>query len=290
MKSNYLVNLALAAFILVLFWLTTQDNHQHTDSKTLSTLSASDVSTLSIFKQAKQVSAFEKKGETWFMTVPLQHRANQMRISLLLSLLDLPVQSTMAMTPQTDLVPFGLDEQSPVLQLNNLQFQFGATNLLNEFRYVLHQHTLYLLEDRVAPLLNASSHSFIDNQLLTAEQKLNYLQLPNRDSKGQIIPGFVEIKLKEGHWQSDSHHSPEQLQKLVDSWQYAQALQVIPLSKLSVDSTYAIPLQLGTDSDDITDEYQIFQNDNAFFVIDEKAQLAYQFMKNMHQQLLLKAQ
>jgi hypothetical protein len=77
---------------------------------------------------------------------------------------------------------------------------------------------------------------------------------------------------------------------LVDSWQYAQALQVIPLSKLSVDLTHAIPLKLGTDSDDITDEYQLFQNDNALFVIDEKAQLAYQFMKNMHQQLLLKAQ
>ena len=288
MKSSYLVNLLLLLLVSVLFWFNTQQDADDVTAKTISNLGMADITTLSIEKEGQLTAKFVKEGEDWLMLTPVKAEANQTRIDVLLSLLALPVSSTLAITDHTDLNQFGLNKYSPVLMLNNLQFQFGSVVPISERRYVRHQQTLYLLPDTIAPLLNVNSYSFIDNQLLSSDQKISSLQIPILGEQGQFKLRQLELIKQDGHWQSNSDHSVDQLQTLIDHWQYAQALQVLPASRLDFTKDKAHTLKLGINDDTVTKDYLLYSQDRALFIIDSKQQLAYQFIADLKQQLFLK--
>lgn len=287
MKSSYLVNLALVLLILALVWFNQQDSAQQASVETVSDVQVDGINTITIIGGSEKQVELRKIDAYWFIQSPIKARANKTRVEHLLSLLTSPVVSSLAVTPQTDLTQFAINDDSTKLVLNQLEFTFGSTEPLNKGRYVLHHNTLYLIDDRIAPLLQASSHSFIDNQLLSQDQSIEQLRLPTLDNNNDISSKFIEIKQQGGDWSSNQKQSTEQLQKLLDSWQYAQALQVIPAARLNLSTDKSHPLQIRFVGQTEVSNYQIHATDKALFIIDDQQQLAYQFVPELKQQLLL---
>lgn len=288
MKSSYLINLILALLVITLYWFNNLDDTQPV-VETITTSTIADITTLSIIRPNKHQVDFSKIDATWFMQSPLYARANKTRIDLLLSLLSAPIASSQEIEPQMDLSQFGFNDDSPSIRLNKLEFKFGAIEAISKQRYVLHNKKLYLTQDRIAPLLNVNDHSFIENQLLSPDKTIIHYRLPTLDKDNKLSPKVVNLYQENGQWHSSVQQTTQRLKELVDSWQYAQALQVLPLSRLDLHNNKTLTIELiFDDQPESVRSYQVLETNKALFIIDNQSELVYQFVPELKHQLFLK--
>ncbi len=287
MKTSYLINLALLILVIVLYWLNT-DQHQQPPAQ-ISTLDSSEITQISISQANKIKAIIEKQGTTWQLTHPIAARANQTRIDLLLSILSSASDKSMDIVSPDQLEQFGITDTSPQMTFNQqYEFIFGTTEKMNRQRYVFFHDRLYLVPDRIVPLLNASSYSFIDNRVLTPEQSITKLVIPSYRVDHALSTPTISIENKDGHWQSDHNYSSDQLQKLVEQWQHAYATQVLPLTRIDQNQP-SFPVKIWVNQQEHPYEFQLILTEQALYVLDQRQQLAYQFAADSYSQLLFKS-
>ena len=287
MKSSYLINLGLIILLVGLYWF---NNHSNTPSSTDTKLTLIDSETVEhiIISQGNRAEIIlDKTVGQWQLTAPLTAHANPTRINLLLSLLTINTGRQQAITKGQDLSPFGLTKDSVSLTLGQQHFLFGNIEPISQHRYVLHNDTLYLLEDTISPLLNTNASSFIDNRLIPEGQNLTQITIPFYQQQ-TLSNQTITLSLIDGDWQTEQHLTADQQVELVDNWHHARALQVIPLDAIASEfepSTFYANLTF----DDRTEPMKLalHLNEASFFIINEKAKLAYQFPKVLYQTLLL---
>ena len=287
MKSSYLINLGLIILLVGLYW---SNNHSDAPSSPDTKLTHLDSETVEhiIISQANRAEiTLDKTAGQWQLTAPLTAHANPTRINLLLSLLTINTGRQQAITKGQDLSPFGLTKDSVSLTLGQQHFLFGNIEPISQHRYVLHNDTLYLLEDTISPLLNTNASSFIDNRLIPEGQNLTQVTIPFYQQQ-TLSNQTITLSLIDGHWQTEQHLTADKQVELVDNWHHARALQVIPLDAIASEfepSTFYANLTF----DDQTEPMKLalHLNEASFFIINEKAKLAYQFPKVLYQTLLL---
>ena len=287
MKSSYLINLGLIILLVGLYW---SNNHSDSPSSPDTKLTHLDSETVEhiIISQANRAEiTLDKTAGQWQLTAPLTAHANPTRINLLLSLLTINTGRQQAITKGQDLSPFGLTKDSVSLTLGQQHFLFGNIEPISQHRYVLHNDTLYLLEDTISPLLNTNASSFIDNRLIPEGQNLTQVTIPFYQQQ-TLSNQTITLSLIDGHWQTEQHLTADKQVELVDNWHHARALQVIPLDAIASEfepSTFYANLTF----DDRTEPMKLalHLNEASFFIINEKAKLAYQFPKVLYQTLLL---
>jgi len=233
MRTPYITNIALLLLILGLYWFINHDSPV-IESNQLSSLSAKHVTTIQIKRLHRDDIVLQKQGASWFIQKPIQANANTVRVNLILDLLSSVSYSQLAVEPNLSLQQFELESAPFKLLINDQQFEFGSIEPLSKNRYIRHNNIIHLINDNVAPLLNANAASFIDNRLIANELHISKISLPAIND-GDTLTSALSISLDEGHWQSSSSTlSPDKLSAVIQAWQHAYALQVKPLSKENI--------------------------------------------------------
>lgn len=291
MRASYLTNIALVLIVVTLFWYNNTTFEPHIPATTLSNLHVDDINQIIIQRDNRDPIELHKSVSGWNITHPIQTQANKTRVKLLLSVLTLPVHSQFKPEYSQSLSQFGLEHSKVSLQLNNLLFNFGDTESISKRRYVKHNDTIYLIDDNISPLLNATIASFINNRLIYPSDKISKLTLPqlvNGDITLNSLP--LTIININGTWQTTSSSqslSADQLTALIDAWQHAQALQVFPLSEMMLSELPPSNASLWLKSQTKPLELFISSNANSIFIINKKAKLKYQFPATIKQQLFV---
>jgi hypothetical protein len=285
MKSRYLLNVFLIALVLGLYWFLNHDSSTQENQQTLSTISYDEVTQISISRHGLDTISIQKHETHWQLVQPINAPANNTRIKLLLSILNAISRAQLSYADDSTLVQLGFDNTSTILKLNNDRFQFGNVESISNRRYVLHNDIIHLIDDSVAPLLNANAASFIDNKLIPLNQQVSKLIIPKYNADSTISTDNITIEQIDGRWVS-GNLSADQLTILIDAWQHAYALQVLPLStaKLPLSEPHKIIVWFQDQTEPV--ELQLQKDNRTLYLNSPLQQLSYQFPLSIMQQLL----
>jgi len=290
MKSNYFINLILITVLVGLYWFINDEPTSNTaTTPPLTNISNEAIHHITISQTNRVDIVLKKLKQQWQLITPITARANQNRIKILLSILTIQPYRQQTIIAGQNLSQFGINKDSTNLVLNDHHFIFGDIEPIEQRRYVQHNNDLYLLEDTISPLLNTSASSFIDNRLIQAQQHITKLTIPHYQQQS-LLKQTTSLQLNNGQWQSDSKQSADKLVEIIDNWQHAAALQVIPLDALASTlqpSPFHAIVQLKEQNEPI--KLTLHLSKTHFFIINEQTELAYQFRKASYQTLLLPA-
>jgi len=289
MKSNYIINLILITVLAGLYWFINNEPTSNTIVTSLTNISNTSINSITISQANRSDIVLKKTNEQWQLSSPITARANHNRIRLLLSILAMQPYRQQAITVGQDLSQFGIHKDSTSLVLNDHHFIFGDIEPIEQRRYVQHDNDLYLLEDTVSPLLNTSASSFIDNRLIQVQQKISKLTIPQYQQQS-LLKQTASLKLNNGQWQSNAKLPADKLVEIIDNWQHAAALRVMPLNTLTdtlQPSPFHAIVQLKEQTEAI--KLTLHLSETHFFIVNEQAELAYQFPKASYQTLLIPA-
>ena len=289
MKSNYFINLILITVLVGLYWFINDEPTSNTATTPLTNISNEAIHHITISQTNRVDIVLKKLKQQWQLITPITARANQNRIKILLSILTIQPYRQQTIIAGQNLSQFGINKDSTNLVLNDHHFIFGDIEPIEQRRYVQHNNDLYLLEDTISPLLNTSASSFIDNRLIQAQQHITKLTIPHYQQQS-LLKQTTSLQLNNGQWQSDSKQSADKLVEIIDNWQHAAALQVIPLDALASTlqpSPFHAIVQLKEQNEPI--KLTLHLSKTHFFIINEQTELAYHFRKASYQTLLLPA-
>lgn len=216
MKSKWLTNLLLLVLVLaaagVLFL---KREPAPAPGHALSALTPQTISQIRIEKAGQAAVRLEKRGDTWFMTEPLQARADLNRVEGLMSI----AQATSAKQfPATDLARFELDKPLAQLTLDQQTFSFGATHPLNQQMYVQSGNAVYLVSTVYFTDIAKRTTDYLSKQLLPdGAQPVGFataqVKWQRVDGKWQRTPAKTEVT------QNDAN-------RYADIWRQALASEV----------------------------------------------------------------
>jgi hypothetical protein len=177
------------------------------------------VTTLHIERDTRAPLSFSKDGDDWYLvTAERRLPAADFQVHALLRLLKATsLRSYPAGT--LDLAALGLEPPRATLRIDALSIQFGATDALEQRRYVRIADTVHLIDDRYQHLINGDWAGFVSGKLLAGRGPITRLELP----------GMTLAYNEEAHWQPEPAQpdvSADELQALIDKWQAATALYV----------------------------------------------------------------
>jgi hypothetical protein len=286
MKRSYLTNLLLIALIIGLYWFNNTGRSKN-EMAQLTTLMSSEIQYIAISRPGETDIELQKLASSWHIIKPIKAVANNKRIELLLSFLDTPSYAQIKVADDTMFTQFELKPANIVLTLNKHSMQFGGIESISKHRYVLSDHVIHLITDRITPLLRVNATSFIENRLIPKQNIISKLVLPWLDNDNRVSTESVIIENNNGHWQSNIPTiTTDQLTQLVEKWQYAYALKVHPLRDNYQANAKAYPVQIWFNNEKYAAEYSLTLNNNTLFIIAPLQQLNYQFTAASLSQLL----
>ncbi len=291
MKSRYLTNLALIVLAIALYWFNNQADKVTSTNITVSPISLDTINHIMIERADRDSIIINKLEDEWRLISPLKARANPTRVELILSLVNTPSNKQLTITPNTELYQYNITADSTKLTLNDSQFNFGGVEALSKDRYILANKTLHLVNDRIAPLLNANATSFVDNRLFPPKAKISKLDIPYYDQSSQGLDNTqrMVIQNQKGQWTSQPHENADSLFEFIENWQHSHALQILPLSRVrQLEESKPLSLYITLNDQDNSHEYKLLYSDNTLIIIDGRQQLAYQLAPGLIHQLFPK--
>jgi len=211
-KTNAILFILVVALSLLTY--NTNKKQKKPIQLPLSHISPQNVNQIQIFKNGES-TVLHKKKNIWQITQPISVKANQFRIGSLLQLLTTN-NYTKYDSANLKLKTFGLDTPSPVVKINDEIFSFGISNPINNKRYVLHNNTVYIIDDNFYPLINSQIGTLVDQNLFPTETILSSLQTNQ----------FNLSKNEKGLWKSSLPASADSINEMIHNWNNAQAFGV----------------------------------------------------------------
>jgi len=218
MSKKIWLNLGLLLLVVGLAWVVYQEpGLDAPDSRThLTQLAPEQITQITIKRVGKEELVFVKENG-WQMRMPVNARANQFRIDSILKLVQAEWRGQFDVS-ELDLAKYQLDEPQVRITFNNIDIDFGGNEPLNRDRYVRMGGYVYLVNDTLYYRLLAPPETFIALALLPPDSSLVEVSLPG-----------LKIENEQGRWIVKSGKeglTPEQINKLVDEWQHAQAIRI----------------------------------------------------------------
>ena len=221
MASRALLNLGLllALALLVLLLVYEPGREPAGEPAPLTGLRATDITGVTLARAGREELRLYREGEDWYLDgdPPLLAEASQVR--QLLRLVREPVQRQYA-AADLDLARLGLGaEAARILFDEALELRFGATDPLDNLRYVQRDDQVYLIRDFYQHLVAAQAGHWISRRLLPGDAAIQALELPD-----------LALRRDEaGHWQPRPERpdlDSDVLVALVERWRQASALRV----------------------------------------------------------------
>jgi hypothetical protein len=219
MKSRLWLNLALVVVVAILVALVYfKPGHKPpAPPQVLTRIQAQAVHNIKIAQPNMPTVELVRSGAVWQMITPSKLPADQFLVKSLLDSLPAVIKGSFRAAPAR-LVQYGLDPARARLWINGTEFDFGDTEPLNNYRYVLSGGQVHLVSGLLFYRLNHGPYWWVSKRLLPDNAKITALQLPN-----------ATLSLKGDHWQlapANPAVSADAIQTLVGNWQDAQAIGV----------------------------------------------------------------
>lgn len=220
MYSRTLLNLALIclAGMLVLVIVYQPGITPEAAPQTITTMTAENISHIQVIRTTREPLAFTRRADSWFLTGNRELPASDFQIRSVLAILQ--AESARSYTADSlDLESLGLEPPLATLILDDTQLKIGATEALDNLRYIQAGDTVFLVTDRYQHLINSDWPGFVARRLLPAQAKLSRLQLPEStlslgtDDQWQLSPANAAV-------------SAAALQTLIANWEQAAAYYV----------------------------------------------------------------
>lgn len=274
MKRSYLTNLLLLTLMMVLLWQLDRVQTPEMVTKIGGELTPSMVQKIVVNRDTQNTIEISKTGQGWQLQQPFVALASSSRINMLLSLLDSVPGEQFAIDEDLDLSAFGLANPDITIRFNDSTFVFGDTEQLSDQRYLRSGETIYLFDDAISPLLQASASGFIENRLFANSGQLQSLTLPYHTE--QILKNKnMTLQLLNGQWQTtDNRLGADELTAIANAWQQAYAMQVSPND--SIAGNDFLTLKFGFDNGQTIEAYTRLTAQGLSVLIPER-QLQYQF-------------
>ena len=211
------INIGLLAFIFLLSaFLYYSGEETKPELPHLSSIDPKSITQIEIIRKDKDNFSFTKKGDAWYMSSPIQVKANIARINAMLHLLN--VESHGTLNPaKVKLARFELADPKVILKLNDHVFQFGNTDAIDQRRYVLFENKIQMINDSLYPQLMIKAPFFADTKLLPDDFEITAIKFPENS-----------LEKIDGKWklQQLMDIKPNQLNSIASSWKNASAISV----------------------------------------------------------------
>ena len=235
MKRGWLLNLTMLTAVAMLAWFawrTPSRDEAARDSVTA--VNPAAVSSISLTRHNQPPIKLERKGEHWWITAPLNARADEFQVLRMLTILE--AQPT-ARLPAADRTRFELDQPAAVLDIDGVQYAFGAINTVTREQYVQRGDTIHAVDLRHGAGLPANAVALIRRALLSETEQPVTIELPEftiskNNGQWKLLPASVEI-------------GADDLQRYVDHWRVASAASAEPYDNRPVRADIRITLSDG---------------------------------------------
>jgi len=182
-------------------------------------LTPDEVVSITVIREPREQLTFTRQANRWYLfTGEHELPAAEFQVNALLRLLQTTTDSHYP-AASLDLVQLGLEPAQATVTFNEQEIRFGATEALQQRRYVQVDDSVHLIADKYQHLANAEPTNFVARELLVERGAISRLELP----------GMTLSQPEGAHWQldpADDSAGADALQQLVDSWQNASALYV----------------------------------------------------------------
>ncbi len=218
MKLGWIVNLLLLIGVVGLGTYAWHKAGQPKEpSYKLSMLPTAGVKKIEVAPRSAPGYALEKRGETWFLTAPIEARADQTQVQRMLDLLSATSKERLA---ATDLRRFDLDPPALKVSMDGQAFSFGGTNPLSQDQYLATGDSVYLVSTYYASLVPSASDRMLTHNLFNESEKAVAFK----------FKGF-SVEQKDGKWTlapqpsaDNERPSQDDLNRWADDWRYASSL------------------------------------------------------------------
>ena len=218
MKLGWVVNLILLIGVIGLgAYVWHRSNQPAEPSYKLSALGANAVSKVAITPKQGGGYVLEKRDNTWYLSAPMQARADQSQVQ---RVLDLLAATSKEQLPATELKRFDVDAPSLTVQIDGQTFAFGTVNPLTQEQYIATGANVYLVQSYYASQVPVSA-----DRMLTHS--------PFRQGETPVAFTFktFSVTQKDGKWtmtpppaQEKERPSQDDLNRWVDDWRFASSL------------------------------------------------------------------
>lgn len=181
---------------------------------------------LQLERPGKPTLSFSLGESGWTMEAPYQLPAHEFTVKTLSSIVNIHSERQFSANAE-QLASYGLDNPiARVVVNNNLVIDFGGTEQLSQQRYIMVNGQIFLVYDSWQRLLKANTEDFISMTLLPTDAKITAIDMPG-----------LQLRKKGEEWLLTPalEHSLDQVQFLLDNWNYQQANTVQAYSGDSKD-------------------------------------------------------
>ena len=272
MKPRILLNLALAALVVVLILLVWLKPKPTTQAQfKLSNLASTSVERIVLEKPGQPAIVLQKNPAGWRLSAPFQARAEGPAVGRLLEIL---AASSLQRFPATDLGRFQLDLPMLRLTLNDQEFSFGMQNTLTGEVYVATNGGVHPVAPSYLTYAMKIPADFAAHALLAEEEKLAGFE-------------FADLRLSqnsEGKWSvspARPNWSQDDINRWVDEWRHASSLVTQPYDDSPARESFTLLL-----SDGKLIPCKILRREPELVLLREDEKLQYHFPAEIGKRLL----
>ncbi|RVU81773.1 hypothetical protein EOL70_25640 [Leucothrix sargassi] len=164
-QKRQLINICLLVFVAVLAYLAYQQVQE--DNKGVDTLYSDAIgdtmTEIRIQVPKQEALVLNAQGEDWFISAPVQAKANAKSLRHLLTLLAEPILTTYDATGK-DLDTYDLGEAAVKVSFNDVEYALGKLNPVNRQRYILLDNKILMANEVVYELLTRGVDGFREEQ------------------------------------------------------------------------------------------------------------------------------
>lgn len=236
MNGRTRLNLALLAAVIALATFAYYKPQKSEPAHKLSAIKAADATSIKIEITGNPPLTLARNGTTWNITAPVSARADSFQVQRLLEIVDANAKDRF---PATGLARYELNEPYARLTVNQQTFGFGAINEMSREQYVLTQDGIYPVSLRYGALLPKNVLQLVSRQLFAADEAptlfaFGEFRVLQQDGKWQVMPPAPDV-------------GADDINRWVDGWRLATALEILPASKRKPLATLSIKLKAGNE-------------------------------------------
>jgi len=244
MNSRKLLNLGLLVMVIGLGIIVMLDSSNETDApepEKVSKLNPDDINQILITINSDRRIELKQTNKQWRIIEPINVAANGVQVFTLLRLLN-TISYGQYQVAEADLAKYGLSPPSVTLSFNQNTFAIGGEDPVQHHRYILFNNTVHLIQDHYSSVAKSAPSGLINLAIMPANNKIKSLHLPD-----------MKLDLIDGSWVITPPPvktiSQDTIRKLIDEWQFAQALEASLLGGVEVPELKYQPVHIEFNGD-----------------------------------------
>jgi Domain of unknown function (DUF4340) len=232
-RSRVLIDFVLLALVVLLVLLAyfQPGIEKPKPLPVLTSIDPSTVHRIEIDYPGKPPIVLVKEKDQWWVSKPLRVPANRFRAEMLVDLAHAGSLRQYS-AARLDLSKFGLAQPRMKVRFDGTEVAFGDTEPINGRRYALTDDTVHLIADQMADLLGGEVTEYVSHALLPEAVHPVEMDLPILAEGADVqkpFRGKIELRFQDSRWvmtPADDKISQDTLNRLVDGWRFAYALEV----------------------------------------------------------------